>query len=57
MIVADGVIVVMVCYVTGRPLCGEGVVVISPDRLEDWMTGITNQLDRYCVCVCVCVCV
>ena len=26
-------------------------VVISPDRLEDWMTGITNQ----CVCVCVCV--
>ena len=33
------------------------MVVISPDRLEDWMTGITNQLDRYCdVCVCVCVC-
>ena len=28
-------------------VCGDGVVVISPDRLEDWMAAITDQLDRY----------
>ena len=45
---------VRLCTDGKEEVCGEGVVVISPDRLEDWMTGITNQLDRYCVCVCVC---